>query len=211
MFAHGIQVLVAQDLAGLIGDDTFLTELIVGAEAVLVYQFHDGEQFFQFVLERSARQRYGIAGIDTPGGDGYLGVPVFQPLHLIHDHHVGLEFPQIFHIIRHGIIGNHLIAGMLLVQLFALYGIAFNHQDIGSGKTLYLPLPLVFQRGGTHHQYLVDKPVGPEHFGRGYGLYGLSQSHLVGNEYPSLPDSKSHSLLLIGKQFHAEQGVEDGI
>ena len=68
----------------------FFLELVIRCESEVVCKLYDGIQFVELVLQRRARQDDGIVGFYFPCRPRNLCVPVFQPLHLVHDEHVGL-------------------------------------------------------------------------------------------------------------------------
>ena len=79
---------------------------------------------------------------------------------------------------------------------------------IATGKFFNFLLPLVFQRCRTHHEHTVGHALSQIDLCGGNGLYGLAQSHLIGNDGFTCLDGKAYALFLIGIEAHREQAVE---
>lgn len=77
---------------------------MIRPQCILVYKLHDRVELVELVLERSSRQHHGIVAVDAPRGLGYLCVPVFETLHLVHYQHVGMKVAKGLDIICEGMV-----------------------------------------------------------------------------------------------------------
>ena len=110
-----VEILIPHHFSRLIGHDVVGLELIEGTETVLVHKFHDGVEFLQAVFQGCAGEDDGVMCLDAPGGLRDLGVPVLQPLHLIHDEQVCLQLAQYLYVITCAVVGYNLVWHVKLV------------------------------------------------------------------------------------------------
>ena len=206
--AHAIEILVAHHFCSAVGDYAIVAKLVVWPKAILVDKFHHRIEFFNLIFERCTRQRHHVMRIDAPCGCGYDGIPIFQTLHFVHNHHIHRYVSQVAHIVGHRVIGNYLVGAGHAIHMRTLGGIAFHYQHIGSGKAFYLALPLIFERRWTHHEHRLGKVVVTKQLGGADGLHRLAETHLVGYQRAALGEGKFHAIFLIRKQFGVEQMVK---
>ena len=155
-------------------------ELVERPEGILVYELHHRIQLFGPVFQRCSREDYAVVGVDASGGARYLSVPVLEALHLVHDEEVGGQQAKGLYVVGERVVRYYLIECGLGVQLSPCARRSFHNSYRRFGETFYFFLPLVFERSGAHYHDRAYYIAEFHEFGGSEGLYGLAESHFVG-------------------------------
>ena len=215
--ADGVQPTVAHHAAGLVGLLVFQQQAPGRAQAVLVHQLHDRDQLFQPVLQRRAGQHQHMRAHGGVGqalqAAGGLGGPVLHPLGFVDDQQLGRPgFGQVG-ITHQGFVVDDLAERLGRPLHLACRPQALQHLHllpVAPGESRDLALPLVLQRRGAHHQHLAHAEVPRQQLGRGDGLHGLAQAHLVADQQPAGAGGTQCAFGLVGVQPGAQQLLQLG-
>ena len=129
------------------------------------------------------------------------GGPVADALGFIKDDEVWREFVHVAHVFH-----NQFVAGEVEELRgggqFAPPGQqSFDYLSRKSGELFDFRFPLVFYRGGSNHQHLLNAPAAAQQFGSGEGLHGFAQAHVIGQDNPAPAGGEDGAPLLVGQKF----------
>jgi len=171
------------------------------AQHLRIQHGHQRIDVINAVLQRRAGQHKHIAALELFHGLRGLGVPVLDALRLVQDHAVWLQ-----HRIDQRSVAHDLLVvgqrekGRPLIRRLACGAVTKHGQEGEIGKEPDLLFPLGFQRGRRNHEHTLDMPQPMEQRGRGHGLRGFAETHLV-SQHRALSESEmQHALTLIRQQ-----------
>ena len=173
-------------------------------------ELHDGDQFFQPVLQRRAGQHDGVGRGDLLDAAGGARVPVLDALGLVEDDQVGRPRVDQVEIAMNGVVIGDLEEGVGGEVDLAAGAQAADDLDGAVAEALDLALPLVLERGRADDQDALDAEEPGHDLGGGDGLDGLAQAHLVADQAAAGPRGEQDALALVIVQRHFEQVLEGG-
>ena len=109
-------------------------------------------------------------------------VPVLDALRLVGDHELGCPGIDQVRVTGQRFVVGDLAEGVFAVLQLALRAQAVNHLHFAFGEAREFVLPLMLERRRAYHQDALNTEVAREQLGRGDGLDGLAQAHLVADQ-----------------------------
>src|SRR5579885_1318757 len=205
-----IQILVAHDAAGVIEDLVLMAQSPQGAEPLAVDVLHDRDQLLQAVLERRSGQHQCMRTLDALERPRRNGVPILDPLGLVRDHDVGTPGLNELEVPGECLVVGDLAESRLRVASHPRGATSIDDQRLPLREARNLPLPLVLERGGTHHEYLLGAEMPREQLHGCERLDGLAESHLIGDETAPRASGEQGTLGLVRIQRRLQQPLQSG-
>ncbi len=203
-----IQRAVADDAAGVVAQLVFIQHPPGGAQPVLVDELHDGDQLFETVLQRRARQHQRIRAGDALERTRRHRVPVLDALRLVGDDEFRRPGVDEVGVARQHFVVDDAAEGVFGVLHLALWAQAMDDLRRPVGEARELGFPLVLQRGGAHHQHALHAEVARHQLGRGDGLHRLAQAHLIAQQGAAGTRGEQRAFGLVGVQAGLQQLVQ---
>ena len=208
MIVNPVQTAVADQFAVLVLGPMLVQETERGAQAAAIDELHHGEQLFQLVFERSAREHEGVAAFQLFDGARSGGGPVTDALGFIEDDEVRREFVHVAHVLQDQFVAGEVEELRRGVQFAPPGQQSFDHLRRKSGELFDLRFPLVLYRGGSHHQHPLNAPAAAQHFGSGQGLNGFAQAHVIGQDHAAPASGEDGAQFLVGQKFCLQDSVQ---
>ena len=197
--AQYAQVTVAEHLAALVGDVEVHQVAPQGPQHPRVDHLHEAVQVLQPVFQRRAGEHEGVAAGDALDRAGDPGAPVLDALGLVHDHQVRAQgLVEHRQVAQDEFVVDDVAGGLAPVLDTPLRRRSLDDLRGQPGEPLDLPRPLVLERGRADDQHPPHPLVLAQPGGRGDGLQGLAQAHVVGQQGPAGAGEKGHALDLVG-------------
>jgi hypothetical protein len=215
---HGLQllaqvgeVLVAQDLAALVGDPVAVEETEGRTQPPVVEELHDREEIVEAILQGRPREHQREARPEALDDPARLGFPVLDALPLVEHDQVpasglhGREVPE------HLLVVDDREEGVCLVLGHPLGG-ASQHELAGAlREPLHLGRPLGLERSGANDEDPRDAGLARQELRRADALDRLPQAHVVGQDGPAGPGGEGDAVELVGQERRLEELLAQGV
>ncbi len=199
-FTQLIEVPVADDFAAIVDHAVAMEERVRRSQAVLIDEADHREQFTELVFERCAGEhqtKLAVQGADHRAGFRF---PVFDALALVQDDQIpGNRFDR-------GQIAQHLLIVAdreecpRAVLLKPLGPAADDQLRRPAAEPHDLAFPLALERGRADHQHAFDLRQACQQLRYTDSLNCFSQSHVIGEDRTSRPDSERNPVQLVRQQ-----------